>query len=192
METRYVLSSVTRIAPFADQAFEVAPLSRGEWALGDYVAGEVIESRGPLASVELVTGRHAEVHEGDVLVGAWGRRAATLEAVGSFEEVEEDGVFHALTRAGLFGKATSISLLLPPMMRLRYLGHLWSEGAKRNMEDYVREPPDRQLSAPVILLIGTSMSSGKTTAAKVIVRLLKQGGRRVVGVKLTGAGRYRD
>lgn len=42
------------------------------------------------------------------------------------------------------------------------------------------------------MMIGTSMSSGKTTAARVIIHLLKQAGLKVVGAKLTGAGRYRD
>jgi hypothetical protein len=42
------------------------------------------------------------------------------------------------------------------------------------------------------MLIGTSMSSGKTTSARVIIRRLKRMGLRVVGTKLTGAGRFRD
>jgi hypothetical protein len=45
---------------------------------------------------------------------------------------------------------------------------------------------------PVVLLVGTSMSAGKTTSARVIVRLLREAGLRVIGAKLTGAGRYRD
>jgi hypothetical protein len=36
------------------------------------------------------------------------------------------------------------------------------------------------------------MSAGKTSSARVIVRLLKEAGLRVIGAKLTGAGRYRD
>ena len=36
------------------------------------------------------------------------------------------------------------------------------------------------------------MSAGKTTAGRVIIRVLKAAGLRVVGAKLTGAARYRD
>jgi len=36
------------------------------------------------------------------------------------------------------------------------------------------------------------MSAGKTTSAKIIVRQLKRAGLRVVGTKVTGAGRYRN
>jgi uncharacterized NAD-dependent epimerase/dehydratase family protein len=45
---------------------------------------------------------------------------------------------------------------------------------------------------PTILIVGTSMSAGKTTSAKIIIRQLKRAGLRVVGTKLTGTGRYRD
>jgi len=45
---------------------------------------------------------------------------------------------------------------------------------------------------PVVLLTGSSMSAGKTTAARVVVRRLRAMGLRVVAAKLTGAGRYRD
>ena len=45
---------------------------------------------------------------------------------------------------------------------------------------------------PVVLLVGTSMSSGKTTTGRLVVHELERMGLNVVGVKLTGAGRYRD
>ena len=45
---------------------------------------------------------------------------------------------------------------------------------------------------PVILIVGTSMSAGKTMSGRVIVHLLSQMGLNVVGAKLTGAARYRD
>ena len=45
---------------------------------------------------------------------------------------------------------------------------------------------------PVVLLIGTSMSAGKTTTGRIIVHELKRAGFNVAGAKLTGAGRYRD
>jgi len=40
--------------------------------------------------------------------------------------------------------------------------------------------------------MGTSMSAGKTTASRIVIRQLKSVGLRVVGAKLTGAGRFRD
>ena len=60
------------------------------------------------------------------------------------------------------------------------------------MRHYVSEVSERAFETPVILLVGTSMSAGKTTSARAIVRLLKEDGLAVIGAKPTGAGRYRD
>ncbi|MCA1718242.1 MAG: DUF1611 domain-containing protein [Actinobacteria bacterium] len=60
------------------------------------------------------------------------------------------------------------------------------------MRGFAPPAPERSFEMPTVLLIGTSMSAGKTTAAKVIVRLLEQAGLRVVGVKLAGAARHSD
>ncbi len=60
------------------------------------------------------------------------------------------------------------------------------------MSHFVRSAAPSQLQCPVLLLIGTSMSSGKTTSARAIIRRLKKRDLCVVGAKLTGAGRYRD
>lgn len=43
-----------------------------------------------------------------------------------------------------------------------------------------------------VLVVGTSMSAGKTSAARVAVRELKRLGHEVIGAKLTGAGRWHD
>ena len=48
------------------------------------------------------------------------------------------------------------------------------------------------LGIPLVLLIGTSMSSGKTSAGRVIIRALKYMGLNVAAAKLTGSARYRD
>ena len=60
------------------------------------------------------------------------------------------------------------------------------------MKDFVRKPAPQKFDMPVVLLIGTSMSSGKTTSGQVIIRALTYLGLRVVAGKLTGAARYRD
>jgi hypothetical protein len=52
--------------------------------------------------------------------------------------------------------------------------------------------PEGDLDVPVVLLVGTSMSAGKTTTGRLIIHELKKSGLRIVGAKLTGAARYRD
>jgi len=60
------------------------------------------------------------------------------------------------------------------------------------MRDFVEQLPPGMPRAPVILLVGTSMSAGKTTTARVVVRMLAERGLRVLACKITGAARYRD
>ena len=187
----YRYPSLTRIAPLAQTEFDVRPLGRDGWASGDYVACDVT-GRGGFYSLELPDGRMTELAPGDVLVGALGRRHATLEATGTFEEAGTDGVLHLLTSAGLIGTETSRAPDIPSLLELAYRGHVLHDGEKATMRRYVEPVEPRPFDTPTILLVGTSMSAGKTTAGKLAVRQLVRAGRRVVGAKLTGAGRYRD
>lgn len=189
---KYLFTSLTRIADLSDEELQAEVVPRGEWADGDYVVAEVTGRHSRLFRVEMRSGRISEVFSGDLLVGALGRRAATLEVVGDWRAVDDDLQMHALTAAGLMGKATSASTELPPPMRLRYRGHAAVQGARVAMRDFVEPVTPIPYETPTVLISGTSMSAGKTTTAKVVVRLLKESGARVAGAKLTGAGRYRD
>ena len=183
--------SLTRIAPLARTDFDIQPLSRDAWASGDYVVCDVT-GEGSFRSLELADGRMTEVFSGDVLVGALGRRHATLEVTGTFEVTESDGRMHLLTSAGLLGTETSHGVGIPSLLELRYRGHVIHDGEKATMRRYVEPVEARPYDTPTILLVGTSMSAGKTMAGKLVVRQLVRDGLRVVGAKLTGAGRLRD
>lgn len=191
MRERYFFTSMTRIATLAEEGFGVQEVERSDWATGDYVAVEVT-TRASGQHVELTSGRQIEVAEGDRVLGALGHRYATLEATGSWQAVGRDGRMSLLTGAGLLGKCTSRSRLRPPPTEVVYRGHLVRDGRALAMRDFVEDVPPRDFDAPVVMLIGTSMSAGKTTAARVATRLLAQEGLRVLGSKVTGAGRYRD
>ncbi len=188
---RPFFSTVTRISDLETRDFQVTALPRSEWETGDYVVCEVSGRPGPLYQIERPSGRMCQVFDGDLVVGAFGVRAATLESVGSWQDIGEDGALHALTGAGLFGKATSVSPLLPPLMDLRYTGHATRDG-KLTMKGFCPPLSLRPFKIPVVLLIGTSMSAGKTTSGRVIVHELTQLGLKVAAAKLTGAVRFRD
>ncbi|MBT8145169.1 MAG: hypothetical protein KJO55_10735 [Gammaproteobacteria bacterium] len=192
MKPRYVLSSLTRIADFDREPFDVKPYSREEWAEGDYVAARVTGAATPLYRLESASGRRVALMAGDYVISALGTRAATLEAVGGWRDVGPDRVLHSLTGAGLLGRATSVSRTLPGFMTLDYVGHVVRDDGRLNMTDFVQPVTDAKIDIPVILLIGTSMSSGKTTTGRLIIHELKRCGLRVAGAKFTGAGRYHD
>ena len=189
--TRYIYTSVTRISDLAKNSFKVQAIDRGHWQTGDYVVGRVLNTAGFLHNIELPNGRMTEAFEDDLVIGAWGVRAATLEAVGSWQAITDDK-FEALTSAGLFGRLTSQSPFLSAPMPLQYVGHVIRNDQTLRMSDFTGTPNDKLLTAPVILIVGTSMSSGKTMSGRLMVRLFKQQGLRVVAAKLTGAARYRD
>jgi hypothetical protein len=190
--TQPFLASVTRISDLSSQHFDTRAISREHWDTGDYVVARVSENHGRLSALELPSGRMIEVMEGDLIVGAFGTRAATLEAVGDWRSIDDSGELNALTAAGLFGKVTSLSPFLSAPMRLQYQGHAMRNEEKLTMRGSLSAIDKVDFDIPVILIVGTSMSAGKTTSGRVIVHLLSKMGLNVVGTKLTGAARYRD
>jgi Domain of unknown function (DUF1611_C) P-loop domain len=170
----------------------VEPRPREEWATGDVVVGEMLDTGPDSFRVETPTGAYQTIRPADRIVGALGTRAATLEAVGDWREVGEDLVLDTLTAAGVLGRCISRAASSPPMIEVRYMGHAIGNGKACTMSGSVGQVPERKLEAPVVLIIGTSMDAGKTVTATAIVRELTGMGMRVAGAKLTGVGRYRD
>ena len=187
-----IFTSLTRISDLAESPFDIRAIHRGLWEMGDYVVCKITDPGGHTLLIELPNGRMRGVIGGETIMGALGDRFATLEATGSWEEVGDDLKMHVLTGAGLFGKLPSKSVYLPPMMELRYLGHVFRDKRKMRMEDFVTPVENTPFKTPVILFFGTSMSAGKTTSARIVAHLFKSAGYSVLGAKLAGAGRYKD
>jgi hypothetical protein len=192
MSSRYYFASLTRISDLERSPFGTEAVPRELWETADYVVGEVLHAPRGASVIEGPCGRQIEVVVGDLVIGALGRRAATLGAVGDWTAIGPDGEMEALTAAGLFGLSTSVGWDVPGMMRLGYRGHVVRDGEKVSMKTFVPSSTADGLDVPTVLIVGTSMSAGKTSAAKLVIRKLRAKGFRVVGTKLTGAGRYRD
>ncbi len=190
MKERFFLTSVTRNSDLDSVSFDVDLLPRSQWQSGDFIVGEILTT--PRYETELDSGRMILNMKGDLLVGAFGERAATLEGVGDWKQIATDLRMQALTGAGLFGKATSRSPFMPDWIELRYRGHVMREGGKLTMLQFTRSGSGAVLRIPVVLIVGTSMSAGKTTTGRILIHELARAGLRVGGAKLTGASRYRD
>jgi hypothetical protein len=186
-----ILGSLARISDFDREPCEIRVLDRTHWSSGDFVVGEITGIRTELYRVECTSGEMIPVEAGDRVIGAFGHRAATLEGVGSYEQID-NGRMNALTSAGLFGLFTSYSKLLPKPTSLQYIGHVLRNGNKVCMRDFAIQAEPRPFDVPTILLVGTSMSAGKTMTGKFACEVLSKLGYKVIGSKLTGAGRYRD
>lgn len=191
MTPRPIFTSLTRIAGLRDRAFDVDPFPRETWETGDYVLG-VVTSCVAGSRIEVPSGRRAEFTTGDAIVSALGKRFATLEVVGDWQGIEDDGRMEILSGGGILGRCTSKSSHVPLLPVLEYRGHLVADGAKVTMPGSVEPVEPRTYDVPTVLIVGTSMSAGKTTAARAVVRALARRGLDVLGAKLTGAGRRHD
>ncbi len=192
MDQKYIYTSLTRISDLSEMGFSTRKLPRMKWETGDYVVCKIIDAGSNTLNLELPNGRMRGVIGGEFIVGALGERFATLEATGTWREVENDLRMHVLTGAGLMGKLTSKSAFIPNMIELQYQGHAQRHGKKLNMQDFVEPIAEIPFDTPVVLFVGTSMSAGKTTSARIVTHLFKLAGYSVVGAKLTGAGRFKD
>ena len=189
--TQTFITSIARIADFDRNSYDVRQLEQSLWESGDYVRTVVTGTRTELYAIESCTGEMLPVQPGDQVVGALGHREATLEGVGSYLDVRQ-GKMNALTSAGLLGVFTSYSVLLPKPLSLHYRGHIVRNNHKITMKQFAIREKESSFAVPTILIIGTSMLAGKTVTGRRLCEVLSSAGLDVVGVKLTGAGRYRD
>jgi hypothetical protein len=132
------------------------------------------------------------LYPGVTYVGVFGNRYAT-----SSIEAEVDGTetLHQLTGAGMIGTFRSRERTRRGPTKLEFVGYVADEDGRRiNLKEALFEP--RRLSgeaAPaVVLILGSSMDSGKTTVAAKLARSLVTQGRRVASCKLTGSVSRRD
>ena len=188
---RTIIGSLARIADFENVPYDINMTEHSSWGNGDYVLGEITGPANELYTIETCTGEIVPVHAGDEVIGALGRRAGTLQGVGDYLSVK-NGQLDTLTSAGLFGAYTSLSKLLSKPISLSYRGHIVRQGRKVQMSDFAVRSKTRKFTVPTILIIGSSMSAGKTVTGTLACKILAASGLKVTGTKLTGAGRYRD
>lgn len=192
MNHQHIYTSLTRISNLAEKEFTLKKLPKDKWQTGDYVVCNIVDAGSNTLLLELPNGRMRGVIGGESIVGVLGERFATLEATGTWQKVEDDLKMTVLTGAGLLGKLTSKSVFIPNMMEVVYTGHTFRGKERLTMESFVVPVEEVPFNTPVILFVGTSMSAGKTTSARIVTNLFKLAGHRVVGAKLTGAGRFKD
>jgi hypothetical protein len=187
-----VHGSVARIADLDEREYDVERRPREDWETGDYVLARVTHRPAPDVRMENPVGRRVELMEGETVVGALGTRRATRGFVGDWRDVDEDGVMNVMTGGGVLGKVTSTSPYSPTPIEVGYEGHVVTDGEVERMHDHAVTGDGSGFDTPVVLVLGTSMSAGKTMSGRVITRVLVENGYDVAACKLTGAGTYGD
>lgn len=162
---------------------------------GDVTLARVVEI-GQHPAIEGPDSRRALLFPGDEILVAYGNRYAPDQ----FEaEVPQDlGMTHLVAAGGVAGQMlTRHSKMAHPTV-IEPLGLLSRAGTIVNLASYAPHRLRRGTlvpgasSPPVVSVIGTSMDSGKTTAAGALIRGLTAAGLHVSAGKITGTGAGRD
>ena len=163
---------------------------------GDVVAVRALTDSATYNQLELPTGRLAKINPGDVIVGALGSRRALKGFVGDVPgEVGAGERLHLLNMGGVIGCCKGHHSSLSDAIEVEVLGFVVGEdGGPRNISDAAL-PLSESLPegcAPLVIVAGACMNSGKTFAATEIVRQATRAGLRVAAAKLSGVAALRD
>lgn len=162
---------------------------------GDAIAVRALTDSATYNMLELPTGRLAKINPGDILIGVLGRRRALKGFVGDIPETVKAGdQLHLLNMGGVIGYCTGHHSSLGDAIAVEVIGMVCDEsGRTLNIADSAL-PLCNTLgeTAPLILIAGTSMNSGKTYAATELIKQATRAGFKVAAGKLSGVACLRD
>jgi len=164
---------------------------------GEVALFEILEI-GKHQSIQSETKRIVSIFEGDVIMAAFANRYATSQFEG-YVPTQPTEILDILGAGGAIGLVTSKNAALEDIepTRIRLIGYAVNENGhiintkflhteRRTFRGYVPN------NAKVILSVGSSMDSGKTTSAAFAARGLKTTGKKVAFIKLTGTSYTKD
>ncbi len=182
---------------------------------GDVVVVKALSESVTYGNLELPNGRLAKINRGDVLLGVLGKRRALKGFVGDVPETIKKGdKLNLLNMGGVIGICKGHHSSLSDAIEVEVLGigvdnsrfqipDSRFENQRPNTED--RNPnilnigddalqPTETLyaSAPIVIVAGTCMNSGKTVAATEIIKQAHHAGLKVAGAKMSGVACLRD
>jgi hypothetical protein len=176
------------------RSIAVVPAS-GPPQAGDVIVARALTDSATYHMLELPTGRLAKINPGDVLIGVLGRRRALKGFVGDVPaSVNAGDQLHLLNMGGVIGSCTGHHSSLSDAIQVEVIGLASDEqGRVLNIADAAL-PPQTSLgeTAPLVIIAGTCMNSGKTYAATELIKQATRTGLRVAGAKLSGIACLRD
>lgn len=158
--------------------------------IGDVVACEVLNPS-LHGRVETREGSRSKLYPGDTLACVVGHRYATsmLEGAG----VVDSETIHLLSASGVCGRVLDRADRAAAPTTLRVLGQAHIDGRPVNLRDYALGRFGPAVRDPLwIVVVGSAMDAGKTTACASLVAGLRRAGCRVGAAKLTGTTSARD
>lgn len=163
---------------------------------GDVIAVRTLTDSATYNMLELPTGRLAKINPGDVVIGVLGRRRALKGFVGDVPQtvVNAGDQLHLLSLGGVIGYCTGHHSSLGEAIKVEVIGVVCDEdGRALNIADAAL-PLRSNLgeTAPIVMVAGTSMNSGKTYAAAELIKQATRAGLQVAAGKLSGVACLRD
>ncbi len=158
---------------------------------GDVAVFKVL-SIGKHKAIQGDSGKNSYIFPGDVIMAAFGNRYATNQFEG-YVPTEVMPQYQILGQGGCIGVLKSSHAKLEDVgpTELVLMGFAVDSSEKIINTHYLKEKPLRfnpakERNYEVILSVGSSMDSGKTTSAAYLCRGLKNAGKKVGFIKLTG------
>ncbi len=167
-------------------------------------AGDVaifrVKEIGKHTRIQTINGNNRYILPGDLIMATFGNRYATEQLEGYVPTAYHSN-YQMLGQGGVVGIMASIhnkfELIGPTTLSL--VGYVVDEtGQVINTKYLNHEAPSEYISTlsipvpKIILSLGTSMDSGKTTTAAFLARGLKQAKKKVAYIKLTGTAYTKD
>lgn len=169
---------------------------------GVLIAAQVLNNKSRYNTLELTSGRMAQVKSGDIIVGALGHRKALFGYSGHLPDSLKPGdVLQILNLGGVLGVCDSVNPtrgqpfdcnVLGVVLDFPYLGERIGVPARVGTRALEKEPDMDLGGTPVVAMAGTCMDSGKTVAACAIVSRFRHNGLTVDAFKATGVALRRD
>jgi len=162
---------------------------------GDVVAVKALSESVTYGNIELPSGRLAKINKGDILLGVLGKRRALKGFVGDVPPRLRTGDRLSLLNMGcVIGLCSGHHSSLSEAIELEVLGAACDEFDEVvNIGDHSLKPASHlHRSAPIVMIAGSCMNSGKTVAATEIIKQAHRAGLKVAGAKLSGIACLRD
>lgn len=157
---------------------------------GDLILGR-IATVGQHGRIQLVEGRPSTLYPGDLIVMPCGARYAPDQFEG-MAEIDAEGC-DMLAGGGCLGRMIWRHDKMKAPTRVIPLGRLIdAKGQVLTTSDFALPKATQPSGIPLIVVIGTSMNSGKTTATVALTHGLTRAGWAVAALKGTGTGSFGD
>lgn len=197
-----LVDKIASVAIQADLGQEIRVDSDIPCEEGVLIAVEVLNNKTRYNTLELTSGRMAEVKKGDIIVGALGHRKALFGYSGHLPtELKPGDIVQLLNLGGVIGICDSVNpshgdpfdcRVLGVVLDFPFLGQRVGVPARVSAEPLKTDVPLTIKDVPVVAIAGTCMNSGKTAAACAIVSRFRHNGLTIDAFKSTGVALRRD